>query len=299
MENGNWELMLKIDPGRIPHPELHKLLLGSIAPRPIAFASTIDAAGNPNLSPFSFFNVFGVNPTTLIFSPSRRGRDGSTKNTLENVKTVPEVVINVVTFDMVNQASLASTEYPAGVDEFIKAGLTKIPSELIRPFRVKESPVQMECRVRGLIETGSGGGAANLVICDILLMHVSEDVLDETGMIDQHKIRLVGRLGKNYYVKAFGDALFEVQKPLQRLGIGIDALPESIRFSKDLTGNELGQLGNLEQLPSEEELEALRESPEIQAIMQSTCDTYPELLGLAKSYLETGHSYEALKVLMI
>jgi len=291
--------MLRIKPGDIPHPKLHQYLLGSIAPRPIAFASTMDAEGNPNLSPFSFFNVFGVNPTTLIFSPSRRGRDGSTKNTLDNLKVVPEVVINVVTYEMVNQASLASTEYPAGVDEFVKAGFTKVPSELISPYRVKESPVQMECRVRDIIGTGDGGGAANLVVCEILLMHIHEDVLGEDNMIDQDKIMLVGRLGKAHYVRAFGESLFEVEKPLQKLGIGIDALPDHIRLSKTLTGNELGQLGNVEKLPDPEELVVFRESPEISELLETICDVSAELTKLARTYLQTGHPYEALKVLMV
>jgi len=291
--------MLRIIPGEIPNQQLHHYLLGSIAPRPIAFASTVDEKGNPNLSPFSFFNVFGYNPTTLIFSPSLRGRDGSTKNTLENVKRVPEVVINVVTYEMVNQASLASTEYPAGVDEFTKAGFTKLPSELVRPFRVKESPVQMECRVRDIIETGSGGGAANLIICEILLMHVHEDILDDDGMIDQQKIKLVGRLGKDYYVRAFGDALFEVEKPLQRTGIGIDALPEKIRNSRILTGNDLGLLGNVERLPGKEEILALMENPEIKELFKTSVDISTELNRLALNYLQTGHANEALKILML
>lgn len=291
--------MLRIVPGEIPHPKLNQYLLGSIAPRPIAFASTMDTRGNPNLSPFSFFNAFGYNPTTLIFSPSRRGRDNSTKNTFENAKRVPEVVINVVTYEMVNQVSLASTEYPTGVDEFVKAGFSKLPSELVRPFRVKESPVQMECRVRDIIETGSGGGAANLVICEILLMHVSEDILGDDGMIDQQKIRLVGRLGKDYYVKAFGDALFEVEKPLQRMGIGIDALPEKIRNSRVLTGNDLGQLGNVENLPGEDEIKSLSESPEIKELIETSSDISTELNRLALNYLHDGHAYEALKVLML
>jgi flavin reductase (DIM6/NTAB) family NADH-FMN oxidoreductase RutF len=292
--------MKKIIPNEIPHPNLHKLLLGSIAPRPIAFASTIDKDGKANLSPFSFFNAFGVNPTTLIFSPSRRGRDGSIKNTLENLKAIPEVVINVVTYDMVNQASLASTEYPSGVDEFIKAGFTKIPSEQIRPYRVKESPVQMECSVRQIIETGDGGGAAILVICEIMLMHINEKVLGEDGLIDQNNIRLVGRLGKNYYVRAFGDSLFEVEKPLQKIGIGVDTLPDFIRLSHLLTGNELGKLGNVEKLPDEKELVEMMDSHEIRAIIDTHCsDVSSELTRLAKSYLETGHTNEALKVLML
>jgi len=292
--------MMRIKPDDTPHQKFHQYLLGSVAPRPIAFASTVDAEGHANLSPFSFFNAFGVNPTTLIFSPSLRGRDGSTKDTLENLKVVPEVVINVVTFEMVNQASLASTEYPAGVDEFVKAGFTKLASEHIRPYRVKESPVQMECRVREIIETGKGGGAANLVICEILLMHIDERVLDDAGLIDQHKLRLVGRLGKNHYVRAFGDALFDVEKPLQKRGLGIDGLPDFIRLSPLLTGNELGQLGNLEKLPDTQELESLLQSPEISAIVEiQCCEVITELTALAKSYLEAGHTYEALKVLML
>jgi flavin reductase (DIM6/NTAB) family NADH-FMN oxidoreductase RutF len=299
LEFGIRKNMLRIIPGEIPHQKLHNYLLGSIAPRPIAFASTIDNIGNPNLSPFSFFNVFGYNPTTLIFSPSLRGRDSSSKNTFENVKLVPEVVINAVTYEMVNQVSLASTEYPAGIDEFVKSGFSKLPSELVRPFRVKESPVQMECRVRDIIETGSGGGAANLIICEILLMHVSEDILGDDGMIEQHKIRLVGRLGKNYYVKAFGDALFEVEKPLQQLGIGIDALPEKIRNSRILTGNDLGQLGNVESLPNTEEIRSLREGPEIRQILEFSPDPETELHMLAKKYLKKRQPFEALKVLMV
>jgi flavin reductase (DIM6/NTAB) family NADH-FMN oxidoreductase RutF len=299
LEFGILKDMLRLVPGEIPQQKFYQFLVGSIAPRPIAFASTVDDKGNPNLSPFSFFNFFGNNPTTLIFSPTLRGRDGSSKNTLENVKLVPEVVINVVTYEMVHQASLASTEYPRGVDEFVKSGFTKIPSELIRPFRVKESPVQMECRVRDIIETSSGGGAANLVVCEVLLMHISNDILDEEGRIDQQKIRLVGRLGRDYYVKAFGDALFEVEKPLQRMGIGIDALPEKIRNSRVLTGNDLGQLGNVENLPSKEEIESISENPEIKELIETSCDLDTDLSGLARIYLEAGHAYEALKILML
>jgi flavin reductase (DIM6/NTAB) family NADH-FMN oxidoreductase RutF len=291
--------MLRIIPGETPHPELHQYLLGSIAPRPIAFASTVDRDGNPNLSPFSFFNVFGYNPTTLIFSPSRRGRDNTTKDTFDNIKQVPEVVINVVTYEMVNQASLASTEYPHGIDEFIKAGFTKLTSEMVRPFRVKESPVQLECRVRNVIETGNEGGAGNLIICDLLLMHINDNILGEDGTIDQQKIRLVGRLGKNFYVKAFGDSLIEVEKPLRQLGIGIDALPEYIRNSTLLTGNDLGKLGNVVQLPGKDEIMSVKENPEIQEIIETSCHLELDLLCLAKNYLETGHVIEALKVLML
>ncbi len=250
--------MIQFDPQNIDQQRLHRLLLGSIAPRPIAFASTIDKNGNPNLSPFSCFNFFGVNPTTLIFSPSRRGRDNTAKHTFENLIEVPEVVINMVSFDIVQQMSLASTEYPKGVNEFVKAGLTAIKSEKIRPFRVKESPVQFECKVRQIIETGSGAGAANLIICEIVLIHINENVLDAKGEIDVDKIDLVGRLGGDYYVRTSGKSKFAVPKPLQRLGIGIDSLPDKIKFSKYLTGNDLGQLGNIEKLPDADESALIR-----------------------------------------
>jgi len=245
--------MKTIIPGSLPTPQFHSYLLAAIAPRPIAFASTLDEKGNPNLAPFSFFNVFGSNPPTLIFSPARRVRDNSLKHTLENVQQVKEVVINVVNYDMVQQMSLASTEYPKGVNEFLKAGFTPIPSEKIKPFRVKESPVQFECVVKDIVFTGEEGGAGNLIICEVILMHVHEHILNEQGKIDQHKIDLVGRLGDDWYVRASGQALFEVEKPLASLGIGVDALPESIRLSSVLTGNDLGMLGNQKELPSKEE----------------------------------------------
>jgi len=288
-----------IIPGELPHSQLHKLLLGAIGPRPIAFASTVDIDGNPNLSPFSFFNVFGYNPTTLIFSPSRRGRDNTTKDTFENVKVIQEVVINVVTYEMVNQVSLASTEYPKGVDEFVKAGFTKVPSEKVRPFRVKESPVQIECKVRDIIETGEGGGAANLIICEVLVMHINEQVLAEDGLIDQQKIRLVGRMGRDWYCKAFGDDIFKVEKPLDKIGIGIDALPEKIRFSKYLTGNDLGRMGNIEKLPVQEEIDEFKGLPQIKEILENSSDSSRDLKNLAIQYLEDGRVEEALKVLML
>ncbi len=249
--------MKTFDPKGMNQQQLHRLLLGSIAPRPIALASTVDHDGNPNLSPFSCFNFFGVNPTTLIFSPSRRGRDNTNKHTYENLKEVPEVVINVVTFDMVQQTSLASTEYPKGVNEFVKAGFTAIASDLVKPFRVKESPVQFECKVRQIIETGDGPGAANLIICEMVKLHINTLVFDDKGEIDVDKLDAVGRLGGDFYVRTSGNAKFPVPKPLQRTGIGIDSLPEKIKYSRYLSGNDLGQLGNIENFPSTEELEAL------------------------------------------
>src|SRR5690606_9637232 len=225
------EKMISIETGSIPVPRLHAYLLGAVGPRPIALASTIDAQGRPNLAPFSFFNIFSANPPVLIFSPARRGRDNTTKHTYHNVKNLKEVVINVVNFDMVQQTSLASTEYAEGVNEFEKAGFTALASDMVAPFRVKESPVHFECKVREVIELGQEGGAGNLVICEVLKMHIKESVLDENGIIDQQKIDTVGRMGGDFYCRASGSALFEVAKPLRTLGIGVDQIPDDIRNS--------------------------------------------------------------------
>lgn len=245
--------MLTIIPSEIKQAQLHSYLLHAVAPRPICFASTIDKDGKPNLSPFSFFNIFSSNPPIAIFSPARRGRDNTTKHTLENVKEHPEVVINIANYDLVQQMSLTSCEYPKGVNEFEKAGLTPIESDMVKPFRVKEAPVQLECKVKEVISLGDNGGAGNLVICEIVAIHIAKEILDENGQIDQHKIDLVGRLGADWYVRASGDALFEVEKPNIKLGIGFDNLPENIRNSAVLSGNDLGLLANVEHLPSNEE----------------------------------------------
>ena len=241
---------MKLDPKEVSLGKLHNTLLGSVGPRPIAFASTIDKDGNKNLSPFSFFNVFSANPPIAIFSPAKSGRTNTQKDTYNNVKEVAECVINIVNFPIVQQMSLSSTAYGPEVDEFVKAGLTAIPSETVKPFRVKESPVQMECIVKEVIELGNEGGAGNLVICEVKLIHIDDAILNEDGMIDQHKIDLVGRMGGDYYVRANGEALFEVTKPIRQKGIGVDALPEAIKNSTVLTGNDLGMLGNVEELPT-------------------------------------------------
>ncbi|HPG33317.1 MAG: flavin reductase family protein [Lentimicrobiaceae bacterium] len=288
------------DPTKIPHSALHKLMLGAIAPRPIAFASTIDKEGRPNLSPFSFFNAFGVNPSTIIFSPSRRGRDNTTKDTFENLKEVPEVVINAVTFSMVEQVSLASTEFAKGVNEFEKAGFTALPSEKVKPFRVKESPVQWECRVRNIIETGQGGGAANLVICEVLLVHVNENFLTVDGQINTPAIDLIGRMGGDYYVRAHGNALFEVEKPLQKPAIGIDALPYNLRFSPVLTGNELGRLGSVEFPPTDHELKMAAQRNDVSIILDHPVLTedakLEKLHETIRKVLIEGHKREALSI---
>lgn len=245
---------MRIIPGEIKTAQLHAYLLGSVAPRPICFASTIDENGTPNLSPFSFFNVFGSKPPILIFSPARRVRDNTIKHTLENVYANKEVVINIVNYNMVQQTSLASCEYPKEVDEFTKAGFTAVKSDLVAPFRVKESPVQLECKVTQVIETGNEGGAGNLVICEVLCMHIDDDILDENGRIDPNKIDLVARMGADFYCRASGNAVFEVPKPNIVCGIGVDALPAGIRNSTVLTGNNLGLLGNCTTLPVVSEL---------------------------------------------
>ena len=248
--------MLTLDPKELPIPKLHHYLLGSIGPRPIAFASTIDAEGNRNLAPFSFFNVFSANPPILIFSPARSGRTNTTKNTHDNVKAVAEVVINVVTYDMVHQMSLTSSPFEAGVDEFKKAGFTPIASDTIRPFRVKESPVQIECKVLEVKELGQNGGAGNLIICEVQKIHIDERVLDENQMVDQKKIDLVSRMGGNWYCRANDASMFEVDKPITTIGVGVDSLPINIRTSSQLTGNDLGILGNMLTIPTEEEIKA-------------------------------------------
>jgi len=245
--------MKTIDPKEITPVQVQAYLQGAIGPRPIAFASTLDANGQANLSPFSFFNIFSSNPPILIFSPARRVRNNTTKHTLENVKATKEVVINIVNHAMVQQQSLASTEYGDGVDEFVKAGFTKIASENVMPWRVAESPVQLECKVNDIIALGDQGGAGNLVICEVLKIHISEDILTENGTIDQRKIDLVARMGGNWYTRA-SDGMFEVEKPLTTLGLGVDAIPEKAVKSGIFSGNDLGILGNIEQEPSEEEI---------------------------------------------
>jgi flavin reductase (DIM6/NTAB) family NADH-FMN oxidoreductase RutF len=292
---------MTIYPKDVKVSELHQQMLTAIAPRPIAFASTVDKDGNANLSPFSFFNVFSANPPVMVFSPARSGRTGKTKNTLDNVLEVPEVVINVVNYDIVEQASLSSTEYEKGIDEFIKAGFTKENSINIKPYRVKESPVQFECTVKEVVELGKEGGAGNLVICEVLCMHINENILTE-GKIDQNKIRLVGRLGYNWYCKSFGDSLFEVEKPLTTLGIGVDQIPEKIKMSTVLTGNNLGQLGNIEKIPNKEEVNQYLERNAISDLFKDYKHDRNQLENqlhiLAKNLLAENKVMDAWKVLL-
>ena len=246
--------MLTIDTTETKNPKLHHYLLGSVGPRPICFASTIDRDGNRNLAPFSFFNVFSSNPPIAVFSPARSGRTGQQKDTYNNVKEVPQVVINIVDYSMVHQMSLASSPYNPNEDEFVKSGLTAIESEVVKPWRVKESPVQMECKVNEIIELGEGGGAGNLIVCEILKIHIAESILDENQAIDQKKIDLVARMGGDWYCRADENSMFEIKKPITTRGIGVDEIPQEIVKSKVLTGNDIGQLGGIETLPDETEV---------------------------------------------
>lgn len=285
--------MATIDPKEIPTGKLHGYLLGAVAPRPIAFASTIDENGNPNLSPFSFFNVFGSNPPIMIFSPARRVRDNTTKHTLQNAEATKEVVVNVVNYDIVHQMSLSSTEYPEGVNEFVKAGFTMLPSDEVKPFRVAESPVQFECKVKDIIYTGSEGGAGNLILCEVVKIHIHDEVLDENGSIDQHKIDLVARAGGSYYSRA-RDGFFEIPKPISTLGIGVDRIPEEIRLSTILTGNNLGMLGNVESLPSDDDVDNFaKDHPEFVGLEASKKHTF------AQEYLDKNDVESAWKVLLL
>lgn len=285
--------MLSINPADISTGELHQYLLGAIAPRPIAFASTIDKDGNPNLSPFSFFNVFGANPPIMIFSPARSVRNNTTKHTLDNAEEIKEVVINVVNYSIVQQMSLSSTMYAKGVNEFEKAGLTMLASDVVKPFRVAESPVQFECKVIDIIYTGKEGGAGNLIVCEVVKLHVNEDVLDANGAIDQHKIDLVARAGGNYYTRA-REGFFEIPKPISTLGIGVDQIPASIRNSTILTGNNLGLLGNVQELPNQTSVDNFRkEHPAFFDISEEKKHTF------AQQYLNENDVESAWKVLLI
>lgn len=288
--------MISIDPKEVSTVKLQGYLQGAVGPRPIALASTLDENGNPNLSPFSFFNVFSSNPPILVFSPARRVRNNTVKHTLINVQQTKEVVISVVNYDIVQQVSLASTEYADGVDEFIKSGLTPMPSDVVKPYRVGESPVQFECVVKDIIALGDGGGAGNLVICEVVRVHVSEAVLDENGAIDQHKIDLVSRMGGNWYSRS-NKGLFEVPKPLVTLGIGVDAIPDFIKKSGVFSGNDLGMLGNIEVLPTQDEItNFVNQSFEAKAVLSS--DDSQKLYQKAKDMLAKEQVIEAWMLLL-
>lgn len=288
--------MTSFEPKDISTSKLHSYLLSAVAPRPIAFASTMDVDGNPNLSPFSFFNVFSANPPIMIFSPARRVRDNTTKHTLQNAEATKEVVINVVNYNIVHQMSLSSTEYADGVNEFEKAGLTMLKSDIVKPFRVLESPVQFECKVNDILKLGTEGGAGNLIICEVVKLHIDSDIINEDGALNQQKLDLVARAGGSYYSRA-KKGFFEIPKPLTTLGIGVDNFPEHVKNSMILTGNDLGMLANVEVLPSEDMVDDFivdiaERYPNIKTA------THREKHKLAHNYISFGDVESAWKILL-
>lgn len=288
--------MVSINPKEVSAAKLQGYLQSAIAPRPIAFASTISENGLPNLSPFSFFNVFSSNPPILVFSPARRVRNNTTKHTLINCQKTKEVVINVVNYDIVEQMSLSSTEYPDGVNEFEKSGLTMLQSDFVKPFRVAESPVQFECKVNDIIALGDQGGAGNLIICEVVKIHLDEAILDENGVIDPYKIDLVARCGGNWYTRA-KEGFFEIEKPLATLGIGVDNVPDFVKENPTFNGNDLGKLGNIETIPTEEEVaQFVKENFSIKAVLSS--DDFKNQMELAKKYLDNNEVLNAWKTLL-
>ena len=289
-------IMTSFEPKNCSIPQLQRLLSSSVAPRPIALASTISSGGQPNLSPFSFFNLFSTNPPILIFSPARRVRDNSIKHTLQNVEQVKEVVINVVSYDIIQQMSLSSTEYEKNINEFKKAGLKMLKSDLVKPFRVAESPVQMECKVNDIIPLGTQNGAGNLVICQVLKIHICDRVLNDINEIDQEKLDLVARGGGSYYIRA-REGFLEIPKPLRSKGIGVDMLPDHIQNSSILTGNDLGILGNVEEIPSLKivaEFWAKLEQKELKNKLKTTDEKHLK----AKEFIQNKDVFKAWCVLL-
>ena len=297
--------MLKIKPGEVPGAKIHEYLLSAVAPRPIAFVSTVDKEGNVNLAPFSFFNVFGSNPPTLIFSPARSGKTLQTKNTHDNVLEVDECVVNIAHYEMLYQMNLAANMYPKGVNEFAKSGLTPVASEIVKPPRVAEANVQMECKVKQVIETGQGGGAGNLIICEVVLMHINENVLDATKSIEPLKMNYIARMSKQYWCRIGEENIFEVPgfRMADNLGLGFDDLPEGIRKSKYLSGNDIAQIAGSERLPEEKELFEMGPVAEVKLIIDKYGDNFEafekEMHLLAKQEIEQGNIWFAFKILMI
>ena len=294
--------MLTITPKEEKTAVVHQYLLGSVSPRPICFASTISADGTPNIAPYSFFNCFSSNPPILIFSSNRTVANNTTKDTLANAHATKEVVVNVVNHDIVRQMTVASISYPSDVNEFDKAGLTPIASDLVKPFRIKEAPVQMECKVNDIISLGNTGGAGNLIICEVLRMHINEEILDENQQIDPHKIDLMGRMGRAFYCRASGDAVHKIYQNVTQIGIGADSLPLDVRFSEILTGNDIGNLAAQTELPSNEEITKIGARHKLERLMVYYENDLPTLTKklhlLAKQLIEAENAKEALQMLM-
>jgi len=293
--------MKKIDPKDFPLKDLHQNILSAVAPRPIAFASTLSEDGTPNLSPFSFFNAFGSNPPIIAFSPARRGKDNTTKDTYENIKATKEAVVHIVNHDIVEQSVLASTEYPEGYDEFEKSGFTKEIAEHVAPYRAKESPVHLECQLRDLINYAEVGGAANMAICEVVLIHINEDVIGDDGFPDPFKMDHIGRLAQNWYTRS-KSGLFEITAPKGNDNIGFDGLPSVVRESQVLTGNELTQLARQHELPPQREIEEVKESPKMAELYKTYYgeeeNLERELHKIAKTLIDEGKIDEAWRVLL-
>lgn len=292
--------MISINPKEIPTPDLHQYMIGAISPRPIAFVSTIDADGTPNVAPYSFFNAFSSNPPIVVFSSNRKVRGNTTKDTLKNVEEMGECVINIVNYNMVYQMSLASVEYPADVSEFAKSGLTPIPSDIVKPFRVQESPVQMECKVKEIIKLGEEGGAGNLILCEVVRIHIHEEILSEKGRIDPYKADLVARMGRHYYCRVIPESIFELPQPVNIIGMGVDNLPKNIRLSHVLTGNNLAQLASEVAIPTEAECEEVRTDERVINILAGNSqDKEKQLHQYAQELLANKEVAKAWKVLLI
>jgi flavin reductase (DIM6/NTAB) family NADH-FMN oxidoreductase RutF len=286
--------MRSIIPGEIPTGDLHQFLLGCVAPRPIAFVSTVDTDGKHNLAPYSFFNAFSSNPPIIVFSSNRRVRDNTTKDTLHNIEVTKEAVVNVVSHAIVRQMAVSSVEFDSGISEFEKTGLTPIPSDLVKAPRVKESPAHLECKVQEIIPLGDQGGAGHLIVCHVVKMHIRESVIDKNNRIDPHKIDLMGRMGRAYYVRAKGKNVFPIVQSVTEITIGYDALPESIRLSEELTGNEIGLLAGVTTMPTSDEIDEVFQQEDINMIASNK----DAITSLAKAHLELGDRDTALKLLL-
>ena len=289
--------MRKIIPGELPTKDFHQFMLGTVAPRPIGFVSTIDAEGNPNLAPFSFFNAFSSNPPIVVFSSNRRIGDNTTKDTLANIRATGECVINSVSYGIVRQMAVCSVDYPKDVSEFTKSGLTPIPSEYVKPYRVKESHSHMECRVRDVITLGEHGGAGHLIVCDVLCIHLDEAVIDDRGRIDPDKMDLMGRMGRAYYVRASGESIHAVPQAYNKIPVGYDNLPESIRLSKYLSGNHIGLLAGMLEFPDKNMIQEIAQDPVVQEMISQK-----DLAGLhqrAAQFLDQVEVAQAAVILLI
>ncbi len=295
--------MRVITPGEVETKDLHQFILGAVAPRPIAFVSTIDDDGIPNIAPYSFFNAFSSNPPVLVFSSNRRVADNTTKDTLHNVELNQELVVNVVNYEIVHQMALASISYPSDIDEFAKSGLTPIPADLVKPFRIKESPAHFECKVSEIITLGNHGGAGHLIICNVLRMHVCESVIDDKNRINPHKMDLVGRMGRSHYVRAQGEAVFDLYQSVMKPALGFDSLPKHILNSNVLSGSDIAKMAGLYKFPDVNELaDLMKNNHDLKSVFSSAESSDNILIDnlhrLVKNTIDDGRIEEAFQIAM-